>query len=157
MINGIEKIIVKYYDGNTTIEEENILKTYLNSGQVSPEHKYLIPLFEYFEAEHNMEVDFEPDLSFTRHKSSKVRFLWPKIIAIAASFLILIAVAFSWFESNTTVYKNKYTQLENPEDTEEALAITLNALGFLSKKFEKGTNPISHIKELERTQVYKSN
>lgn len=156
MIKGIDIIIEKYYEGNTTIEEENILRSYLESGQVDPEHTYMIPLFKHFNAERHMEITYQPDLSFIKEQKSKIRFMWPKLITIAASFVILITVAFNWFESNNTVYKNKYTQLDSPEETEEALAITLNALGFLGKKFETGTKPMSHIKEYKRTEVYKT-
>ena len=154
MINSIDKIIEKYFDGESSIQEENHLKVYLQSDKVKDDHKFLIPIFQNFENEKKLSIPFEPDLSFIHNKKPKVRFLWPKVISVAASVILLIAVAFNWFAVNDdTVYRNKYTQVENPE---EALSITLNALGFLSNKLEKGTKSMSHIKKYEKTDVFKS-
>ena len=157
MTNSIDKIIEKYYAGETNQEEEKKLRTYLFSGQVSADHAYMHRLFKHFESERNMSIEFEPDLSFTSKRKTKVRNIWPKLISIAASFVILIAVAFSWFNNSDTMYKQKYTLLEDKADQEEALAITLDALGFLSKKFDKGTKPLVHIKDFERTDISKKN
>ena len=157
MTNSIDKIIEKYYAGETTQDEEQNLKTYLSSGQVSADHAYMIPLFEHFESERITTFEFKPDLSFTTKREIKVRSMWPKLLSIAASFIILIAVSFNWFNNTDTMYKEKYTLLEDQADQEKALAITLDALGFLGKKFDKGTKSLIHIKDFERTDIYKSN
>ena len=79
----------------------------------------------------------------------------PKLIAIAASLALLLTVSLHLFDNGDTMYKNKYTELEDPE---EALEITMEALGFLSKKYEKGTEPMSkHFKNLEKTNVFDLN
>jgi len=162
MTNSIDQIINKYYAGESSLEEETTLKAYLLSGQVDAAHTHMIPLFQHFEAEQNITFDFEPDLSFTDQNSKKndepiVRNMWPKVISIAASFVILFAVAFNWFNSSETMYKQKYTLLDDQADQERALEITLDALGFLGKKYDDGTKSLIHIKDLERTDIYKKN
>lgn len=160
MTNRIDKIIERYYAGESSLEEEKLLHTYLTSKEVTEKHTYMIPLFKHFESERNSSFDFDLDLSFindTSIQKSKIRNLWPKLISIAASFIILVAVAFSWFNNTETMYKQKYTLLEDQADQEEALQITLDALGFLGKKFDKGTKSLIHIKDLERTDIFKSN
>lgn len=151
MMNDIDNIIEKYFTGESSIEEEQTLAQYVLSDSVSDNHKYLRELFQHFEAERSTQHSFEPDLSFVKDKKTKIRFLIPKLLTIAASLLILIAVSFNWFGTTETMYKDKYTQLEDPE---EALAITLEALGFLGKKFDEGTKSLKHVKKLEKTAVF---
>ena len=153
MNKGIDNILDKYWNGESTLQEEAQLRAYFNSDEVAEEHRELSPLFQYFEAEATKTYDFEPDLSFTKSSGSKIRFLIPKIIAIAASLVLLFTVSKQWVSSaEDTVYKNKYTELQDPQ---EALDITLDALGFVSHKIDKGTQELSHIKEIEKTAVFK--
>lgn len=149
----IDNILDKYWEGTSSLEEENVLKEYFNSSEVQDAHLEFKPLFNFFKAEAESIPAFEPDLSFTRKKQTKVRFLLPKLIAIAASFVLLFSVSQQWLDkSEDTMYKNKFTELEDPE---EALAITLEALGFVSSKIDKGTKDLTHIKEIEKTAVFK--
>ena len=54
------------------------------------------------------------------------------------------------------MYKEKYTLLDSNEEQEEALAITLDALGFLGKKFDDGTKSLVHIKKYQKTEIFKN-
>lgn len=49
----INKIIDKYFNGESSREEEKILKYYFNSNKVAPEHLVFKPLFDAFEIEAN--------------------------------------------------------------------------------------------------------
>ncbi|MBK8080845.1 MAG: hypothetical protein IPK25_11490 [Saprospiraceae bacterium] len=40
----INDLLEKYWEGETTVEEENILKSYFQNGQVMPEHEAFTPL-----------------------------------------------------------------------------------------------------------------
>lgn len=151
-MTNIDKLIQKYFEGETSLEDENTIRSYFKSEKVSPEHKYLKDVFQFFESEQKLGSNFEPDLSFVKSGKPKVRHLLPKLMGIAASLLILVTLSTYWFNTNETLYKNKYTQLEDPD---EALEITLEALGFLGEKFNKGTESMSHMKNLEKTAVFK--
>jgi hypothetical protein len=154
MKNDINNILENYWKGQSSLDEEQMLRDYLSSDNVSEEHRELMPLFEYFKEEKNLSVGWEPDLSFTKPKPHKIRFLFPKLIAIAASLILLFTVSRTWLNVNDTTYKNKFTELEDPD---EALAITLDALGFVGKNYEKGSKPTSHMKQLEKTAVFTYN
>jgi hypothetical protein len=153
MKSDIQQLIEKYWNAESSTQEEEQLKSYLSSPEVAEEHKHLKSLFGFYELQKQVKTDFEPDLSFLPSQKPKLRFLLPKVIAIAASFLLLLALSYNWLQkSSDTMYKNKYTELEDPE---EALAITLEALGYASNKIEKATKPAAHFKKVEKTAVFK--
>jgi len=148
----IDHLIQKYWDGESSLEEERQLKDYFNSGSVDDAHKALSPMFRYYESESKLTTDFVPDLSFTTESKPKVRYLIPKIMAVAASLLLLLTVTYNQLDVSDTSYNNKYTEVENPD---EALAIAVEALGFLGTKYKKGTTPVSKgLKNLEKTDVF---
>lgn len=221
MSNHIDNIIEKYWAGETSLAEETAIMDYVASGQVSPEHEALVPLFGFYKSQSGMEMgkaldlDLENipeaqtatdalvdkywaaatsleeegqlkriaeagglsaeqapiaslmaalaqegevkmtkklDLSFVNEVevTPKYRRLMPKIMSVAASLAILLMVAFN-FLSEDTQYQNKYTEIQNPD---EALEITMEALAFLSHKYDKGAQPMKYIKELERTDIF---
>mgnify|MGYP000639411304 FL=1 len=152
MQSTIDHLIQKYWDGESSLEEERQLKDYFNSGSVDDAHKSLIPMFRYYKSESKLTTDFVPDLSFTNESKPKVRYLIPKIMAVAASLLLLLTVTYNQLDVSDTSYNNKYTEVENPD---EALAIAVEALGFLGTKYKKGTAPVSKgLKNLEKTDVF---
>ncbi len=152
MNHDIDNILEKYWNGETSIEEENAIKEYMLSDNVAGDHQSYIALFRYFDEEKNLDYEFVPDLSFAQSKKNKLRFIVPRVIAIAASLLLLFTINKIWIgNSSDTIYKNKYTELQNPE---EALQITLDALGFVGHNLDKGTKEVSHMKQFEKTAVF---
>lgn len=155
MNTSINNLIEKYWAGETSLEEERLIKTYFMSGNVSEEHEDMAPLFDFFSIESEITVgDLDLDLEVTKPKP-KVRRLFPRLLTIAASMAILISASMLLFNNNSTIYKNKYTELQDPE---EALEITMEALGFLSNKYEQGSEPMTkYMKNLEKTVVFEFN
>ena len=47
-LTNIEKLLVKYENAETTLEEENILRTYFSSNKVAPHLKEYQLIFNYF-------------------------------------------------------------------------------------------------------------
>ncbi len=154
-LTPMDMLVEKYLDAETTLDEEAQLKEYLNSNQVADQHRDLIPMFQAF----NIELDssFTGDLTELDRlqtqwsQKPKVRYMFPKVIGVAASLALLMMVAFNFLQEDTSSYKGKYTELQDPE---EALALTKDALAFLGKKYDKGTASMKYIKELEKTNVF---
>jgi len=154
---SIDKILKNYWDGNSTTEEEKLLREYFRSNTVSEEHESLIPLFKFYDQEKELSIGDRIHTDFARPepKVRRMKFIIPQLMAIAASMLILVAVGLNFLNVNDTMYKNKYTELEDPD---EALAITMEALGFLSNKYESGSQPMTkYMKNFEKTSIIKLN
>ena len=144
MRNDMNKILDKYFKGESHLEEEKLLREYFSSNEFDEELQDLAPVFNYFNSEAKLGKSFEPNLSFIKEKK-KVSFLFPKIIGIAASLLLLFGLT-QIFVNQDTMYKNKYTEIEDPK---EGLEFTLETLGFASTKMNNAIKPVLHIKELE--------
>jgi hypothetical protein len=154
---SIDKLLEKYWHGQTTQEEENQINRYFSSDAVAEKHAPFIPLFGFFEIERKVVMNADIDIdSITKPvKSSSLRLLVPRMLAIAASLLILVSIGMHLFKADDTLYKNKYTELQDPD---EALAITIEALGFLSNKYESGSQPMTkYMKNFEQTAIVKFN
>lgn len=56
----INDLLEKYWEGETTVEEENILKSYFQNGQIMPEHEAFTPLFVYFNEQKKLLYSLPP-------------------------------------------------------------------------------------------------
>ncbi|HMP30102.1 MAG TPA: hypothetical protein PKD85_10905, partial [Saprospiraceae bacterium] len=59
-MKNIEELLEKYWNAETTIEEEKQLKAYFQSNDVDDQHKAYSTLFSYFDEESQLKSDFNP-------------------------------------------------------------------------------------------------
>ena len=151
-------LIEKYWAGESSLEEEQIIRDYLASDKVSSEHQDLVPLFSLFQQQGHVTLtkDIDRRLFINQdndHQETKVRRLWPRMAAVAASLAILMVATFTYIQKNETTTV-QYAEIENAE---EALEITMEALAYLGHNYDKGTSSIKHLKQLEKTNVFSFN
>ena len=101
--DNIETLLKKYFQAETSIAEENILKSYFSSTDVVPHLSHYIPMFKYLSQEN--ETLFSQQIQLPSQKP-----LW-QWFAIAASILLLCGVVtFAFFNySSTDKHINKQT------------------------------------------------
>ncbi len=138
----METLLEKYFEGETSIVEENELKNYFSSPDVAPHLEQYKPLFGYF-AEAKKE-NFEKDVPLI---SKKKKTAW---LSIAASIAVLIgAGTYVYFNANEVKENNELGTYENPK---EALEATQKALAMLSNNVNVGVEGIQYIKVYEVTK-----
>lgn len=82
-MENIDKILEKYFEGETSLQEEETLRKYFTSGNIAEKHKVYGPLFGYFELERNKQNDVTT--------KPKRRISWPYAWSgIAASIIIIL-------------------------------------------------------------------
>ena len=81
----INELLDKYFKGNTSIEEENILKAYFASEKVKPEHMTYKPLFKVFELE--VKINY-PSKRKKRAKRFHLRTFFYTSSGVAAAILL---------------------------------------------------------------------
>ncbi len=89
---NIKKIVEKYFDGNTSLEEEKALQKYFAQAHVPEELQAYQPLFQFFET--NTDESFNMDtlvLPTTPKKSKLIIMSW---FAAAASLVLLVSIYF---------------------------------------------------------------
>ena len=140
--NKMEALLEKYFEGETSIAEENELKNYFSSPDVAPDLEQYKPLFGYF-ADAKKE-NFEKNVPLIPRKQ-KVAWL-----SIAASIAVLIGIGSYAYFNIDKEKENK--ELGTYEDPKEALEATQKALAMLSNHVNTGVEGIQYIKVYEVTK-----
>ena len=152
----INDLIEKYFAGETSLEEEQILRGYFNGSNIDPRLSSYAPLFQFFEKEKTVVF---PDAKMPKFQETKTVEIQKhpfsyKILrggnfwklAATLAFLVVGSVAiFKTFEpsKNTTVAQHRGAKiiiLDGAGDEKEALAQVNQALALVSKKMKKGTD-----------------
>ena len=141
-LDKIDNLLEKYFEGETTLAEENELKTYFSSAAVAPHLQQYQALFGYYASEKNQ--TFEPKLML--QKSKKKQITW---ISIAASVVVLLGVGIYTF-NNLSDKTNQ--ELGTYDDPEEAFKETQKALAMLSNNVNVGIESIQYVENYENTR-----
>ena len=140
---NIDHLLNKYWDAETSLEEEQILHEYFNSAQVAENHKQFEVLFNVFETERSIKL--KKTLEKPTSKNNIIRL---RTIGIAASILLAIGVLF--LNKDTPKVSNiNVVSIETPEEalayTREALALVSGNLTKGSAQLRKGLKPLSKV------------
>ena len=139
--NNIKIFIDKYFDGNTTISEENQLKIYFSNENVAVDLKQYQPIFQYFVTQEK--VFFEPNITL----KSNTKPVW--YLSIAASIVLLIGLG-TYFKMNNNTASNK--DLGSYNSPEVAFKETQKVLQMLSSNVNIGVNSVAYFNEYQETK-----
>lgn len=127
---NLEKLLEKYLAAETSIAEENELKTYFSGDEVAPHLEEYREMFGYFSA--SKKEKFTKTIQL---KSRKLNWKW---LSVAASAVLLVSVY-------TGYQKNQQAKAEKIyEETQYAFTL-------LSANLNKGTAAISELQEFDNT------
>ena len=149
----------KYFEGETSLEEEQGLKTYFNSNDVAEDLRMYQGLFQFFKAEKKLVLPEQRSAKITSlyatsestKSSSKFRIVYQHIAKIAA--VLLVAICAYWFMPTTAPTEKQainWSEYE-VENEEEAIEKTIAALRLVSAKLNGGAKRA--IKEVHHVQA----
>ncbi len=118
--HNIDKILDKYFEGSTGLEEEALLRDYFASGQIDARHQVYKDLFRYFKQA--QQINNPQNITIPQTKSKSRRYYF------AASVALLIGLGLVWLlqqnQNNNNLITNKATHIQvsnpNPEKKKEA-------------------------------------
>lgn len=134
-LNNIEKLLEKYENGETTLKEEQQLKSYFSQETVEPHLEIYKPMFAYFSV--NQQEQFTKDLPLKTKR--KFNYKWMSVAAVA-----VLMIGF-YFKSNTT--KDDFGTYDDPQ---EAYNEVVKSLAMISTQFNKGTSTVSYLNEMNK-------
>lgn len=106
----IQSLLDRYWEGETTLEEERLLKSYFASGQIDERFRSVAPLFQVFREEKALE--------YARAKTVEMK---PRIFAwhgwaAAASVLLLLSAGWWWMNREKGLPQQIAVQKEVPAE-----------------------------------------
>lgn len=142
----IEDLLEKYFQGETSIAEENELRIYFSSSNVAPHLEQYKPIFECFSLAKGRQFTSEiPLLPSPRDKKRTVAWL-----SIAASVVVLLGIGTYVYYLTDVVNKNE--DLGTYDDPQEAFRATQKALSLLSNNVNVGIESVLYIQEYQTTK-----
>ena len=140
MNENIDILLKKYFDGETSLREENILKDYFQSAGVSAEHELYRPFFLTFKEEQKVVMhEAVKPVSSVSHKRPF------RIITFAATAAAVLALIFVLPPLKQS--KDTYAVINGEKITEEEFILQY-AVAKLEKQFEiinKNLAPLENI------------
>ncbi|PKV51839.1 hypothetical protein ATE84_3939 [Aquimarina sp. MAR_2010_214] len=138
-LSNIEKLLEKYFEGETTISEEKELKVYFTRETVPSHLERYKGLFQYFSEESTITATKDLKLNSTSRKS---RYTW---MGIAASIALIAGIFL------TNIPPNPDETLGTYEDPEIALQETKKILNMVSQLMNEGKQELVYLNEFENT------
>ena len=149
-MTDINKLLKKYWEGETTLEEEKIIKKHFASHDSKGDN--VAGLFSFFEKE--KQIEYAGKLEIPQTKVIKLGF--KRELAIAASIVVLLGLAFLIRNNIDSAQANQYAKYE-VKDPEKAKKIAKDALAMLAKNYNKGETALSkNIKNINKIDIINS-
>jgi hypothetical protein len=156
----IGQLLEKYWNCETTLEEEQVLRSYFNGPDVPDQLKDAAEPFRFFENERQRSLTTEFDnevmhsVKKTERKTNVISMVrWVQVARIAAGVLVMVAAGY--FVRNEVMKSKDQSQAltDTFSDPKDALEETKKALMLISKSFGKareGAGKINMINEAEQ-------
>jgi hypothetical protein len=139
--NNIESLLEKYFEGETSIEQEKQLTNYFSSANVALHLLHYQPIFKYFNIEKQDTFNQEIVLKSNRNTT------W---FSMAASLVLLAGIiAFYLFNNKQADPEEGLGTYKSPEI---AFVETQKALQMLSSNVNVGINSVAYIGEYQNTK-----
>lgn len=137
-LNNIETLLEKYFEGKTSLAQEQTLRDYFTGDQITSHLEGYIPLFKGFE-----QAKGEASIATLKFPETK-KPTYKKWMGIAAAAIIVLSVTGFIYEQNTTLNEEKEALM--------AYQQTKKALLMVSKNLNKGTEDLVHLNQFTQTK-----
>lgn len=148
---NIDQLIEKYFNGDSTLEDEHLIREYFSSSnKISDKHQQLKSLFEFYneqsKATSNLKLDNIITESKPKAKTHKLIFM-----ALAASIALLFSV-FLFQENSTEEKVYAYINGQPVLDQQVAYNEAQKALLMISNNLNGGTKDLKHLVDFGKAE-----
>jgi hypothetical protein len=148
----IKDLIGKYWECETTVSEENTLRSYFSQNEISED---LVEYKAVFQPMVDMQyIQSATDLS-TSVPEAKIFTLNLRKYMYAIAAMLVLGICSIWIVKNNITDTNT-NQMVEVQDPDEALRIATEALAMLSSKMNTGANAVEEkIHYVEKMNIIK--
>jgi len=161
--NRIEALVEKYWEGETSVEEEKELKQFFSTSDPSqwPESlREVADLFRYYAAEEaNQPLDqaFDDRLlsqlkARPSGKENKLRPLYPSWLKLAACLVLVVSLVLVFRNRKTETLAVQRTEQDTFEDPQKAYEETRKALLLVSVQLNRGKSYAREIRKINEAE-----
>ncbi|WP_299109614.1 hypothetical protein [uncultured Tenacibaculum sp.] len=144
---NIEKLVEKYLDAETTLQEEKVLQEYFTSNNVAPHLYEYSYMFSYFKQ--SKDETFTKTIQLKPERTNRKNWKW---LSVAASVVLLFSVFIGHEEYQKQQARKQFAQVK---EALQMVSINLNkgneALYAVSNNINKGHDAIGHLSTYEET------
>lgn len=133
-LTKIEKLLVKYENAETSLQEEQVLKTYFSQDNIAPHLEQYKVLFTYFSVA--KKETLRKPIVLSKHKRN---YKW---LSVAASIVLLFSVF---------IGQQQYKNYQEKKKAMEIYAQVSEGLKLLSTNLKKGENAVERLYTYENT------
>jgi hypothetical protein len=169
----IEVLLEKYWNAETSLDEERNLRTYFTGNEVAVKHEDFRGLFSMISEAANLTTDLDVSAiinsaegakgsraigssEMPRAARTKVFSLQKWATGLAAVFVMGFAAVTVMNQNTQTQYKGHATILDEEAEAREAYEITKEALSFLSKNMNTGSRTVvESVSKAEKVSIFK--
>lgn len=141
--NNIKKLLDRYFEGETSLQEEQTLKVYFTSNSIDPELEEFKHLFAFFVQEQQLKTRND----FTIHPIQKAKpIIRVQMWRWAAAAVFILSISSWYFIGNPWDNKPVAQQIDwskyEPKTEKQAIQLTFNALKKTSSAIKKSTRAV---------------
>ncbi|MFC4740563.1 hypothetical protein ACFO3U_11230 [Flavobacterium ponti] len=139
-LQKIEKLLEKYLEGTTSLEEEKIIKNFFANDNVPSHLESYQSLFEYYKIS---KQEMSKEFIIPKNKNNYIKWF-----GVAASLVFVSIITFMYLQENTTNQEN----LDTFKTPEEAFVETHKALQLVANNMNSGLENVAYLEEYEKTK-----
>ena len=164
----ISKLLELYWEGETTIEQEQSISEYFAQGNVDNRIAEYAPLFEHFnmmkaEVSKRPIPDFKDEAPAERTPNGtvvrdfRIRTVFMRVAAAAIILLGAVWLMQSdWSQKSDQTFADHVIHLDEASEQEEALEVTKEALAFLASNIQSKRKAVSKdIGQFQKVNILK--
>ena len=145
-LDNVEKLLQKYFEGETTLSEEKELKVYFTRESVAPHLEKYKSLFQFFSTE--SQVIATSEIKLRTNKMS-----WYTKIGVAASIVLIMGLFMTNLSTRENTNKTPVLVMEEGlgtyDDPQIALQKTKEALDLVAQLMNEGKNDLVYLNEFD--------
>jgi hypothetical protein len=122
-MNNMDHLLEKYFEGETSLQEESLIRTYFQQGKIADHHQVYAPMFAFFSQER------QEAAPIAQRKRKIPLFVWA---SVAASIVLLISVRLFFSSEEVTPHSVVYVNGVKMSDSQTINSEALNSIQSIS-------------------------
>ena len=158
----IDSLLEKYFNGDSSIDEERQLKQYFSQPQIDLDLVHLKPLFVFLKNEKSVQMPEQKTVTL-RPIPGGAKFGWKRIysIAVAAAMLTAFGLGAFLYQKNMAAERERLAieilNKDTYDDPEKAMAEIKSALALVSRKMNKGKKEAAKgLNKVDKLNIFKN-